>query len=95
MERGKYTPRIRFGYDAIRDMNLKSSSRESNEVRSDGCLNLIKLEHKVSLFPFGGRLDSPFETSPSISESSDTEGCRKAEHQQESKLPIQSDDEPR
>ena len=76
-------------------MNLRSNSRESNDVGSDEHLNLIKLEHKVNLFPFEGRLDSPFETSPSISESSDTEGCRKADHQQESKLPIQSDDEQR
>ena len=68
LERGEYTPRIRFGYDAIRDMNLRSNSRESNDVGSDEHLNLIKLEHKVSLFPFEGRLDSPFETSSSISE---------------------------
>ena len=76
-------------------MNFKGNSRESDERKPDGYSNIVNFEHEVSLSPFGGRLDSPFETSPSNSESSDTEGCRKAEHRQESNFPIQSDDESR
>ena len=87
--------RIRLGYDAIRDMNLKGNTRESDERKPDGYLNIVNVGHEVSLSPFGGRLDSPFETSPGNNESSNTEGCREAEPRQESIFPILSDDESR
>ena len=95
LKRNNYTTRIRLWYDAIRDMNLKGNTRESDKKKPDGYSNIVNVGYEVSLSPFGGRLDSPFETSPGNSESSDTKGCRKAEPRQESNFPIRSDDESR
>ena len=73
-------------------MNLKGNTRESDEKKPDGYSNIVNVEHEVSLSPFGGRLDSPFETSPENNGSLNIEGCREAETLQESVLPIRSDD---
>ena len=92
LKRNDNTTRIRLGYDAIRDMNLKGNTRESDERKPDGYSNIVNVGHEVSLSPFGGRLDSPFETSPGNNESSNIEGCKEAEPWQESVFPIRSDD---
>ena len=48
-------------------------------------------EYEISLSPFGGRLDSPFETSSENDGLAVIEGCRKAETGQKSVLPIKSE----
>ena len=52
---------------------------------------MINIKYGVSLSPFEGRLDSPFETSSGNDGLLVVEGCRKAESRQESVLPIQSE----
>ena len=92
LRRNDNKTRIRLGYDAIKDMNLKGNTRESDEEKPDGYSNIVNVEHEVSLSPFGGRLDSPFETSPENNELLVVEGCREIENRQESVTPIRSDD---
>ena len=84
------TTRIRLGYDAIKDMDLKSDFEKSNEKRPDGYSHMTINEYKVSLFPFRGKLDSPFESSFKDSEISVIAGGREEETRQNSALPVQS-----
>ena len=54
--------RIKLGYDAVKNMNLKGDNNESDEKKPDGYSHMIIHKYEISLFPFEGRLDSPFET---------------------------------
>ena len=63
MKKHSPTTRIRLGYDAIKDMDLKGDIVESHEKRSDGYSHMIIHKYEVSLSPFRGRLGSPFESS--------------------------------
>ena len=59
---------------------------------------MIKTEYEVTIFPFGRGLHSPFDTSSENNDLLVVEGCKEAETQQESALPIQSevhDDSPK
>ena len=71
--------RIRLGYDAIKDMDLKSDIEESNEKRPDGYSHMIIHKYEVSLSSFKGRLDSPFESPTKDSTTSIITGGRKGE----------------
>ena len=54
--------RIQLGYDAVKSMNLKGDDNESDEKKPDGYSHMMIHKYEISLFPFEGRLDSPFET---------------------------------
>ena len=90
MKKDSPTIRIRLGYDAIKDMDLKGDTKESNEKKPDGYSNIIINKYEVSLSSFGGRLGSPFETLFKDSEISVIAGGREEETRQNSALPVQS-----
>ena len=75
----------------MRQLKTTNQSRESDEEKPDGYSNIINIKYEVSLSPFGGRLDSPFETSSGNDGLLVIEGCRKADTRQESVRPIQSE----
>ena len=82
------TTRIRLGYDAIKDMDLKGDTVESHKKRSDGYSHMIIHEYEVNLSPFRGRLGSRFGSSFKDSKISVIAGGREEETRQNLALPV-------
>ena len=49
LRRNDNIARIRLGYDALKDMNLKGNTRESEEAKPDGYPDIINIDYEVSL----------------------------------------------